>query len=85
MARIGVPAHHGGPATLNDPESEYQRTCIGDRCAMWRWAPSTDFKPETEVRPAGPFGTEKRIVNVLNRLPPVLGYCGIAGRPEVAS
>ena len=74
MARIGVPAHHGGPATLNDPVSEYHRTCVSDSCAMWRWAVA-------EVPPAG--AEPGRLVSgVLTRLD--VGYCGIAGRPEVA-
>ncbi|WP_159711499.1 hypothetical protein [Geminicoccus flavidas] len=64
--------------------------CIADKCAMWRWAPSTTTHMErrTEARdfalPGG--GKETRPVEFDVKVPdaPTQGYCGIAGRPEVA-
>lgn len=47
--------------------------CIADKCAMWRWA-TADMPP-----PGAEPG--KLVVGVPARLG--VGYCGIAGRPEV--
>lgn len=49
--------------------------CIADKCAMWRWSPETELQPAES--PNGARIWESRAVKVR-------GYCGIAGRPEIA-
>lgn len=64
--------------------------CIGSQCAMWRWVPSTSTHTERVVEQV-PFKTldnvtvmrsSEREVQVPDA--PTIGYCGLAGRPEVA-
>ena len=63
----------------------YNRTkngnyCIADQCAMWRWAPTTASVPtDTE----GASGTSARTWKTVPTQ--TVGYCGLAGRPEVAA
>lgn len=61
--------------------------CIADKCAMWRWSPSTTTHTERKVvakkggpgSPTAPTWTE---VGVDVPDAPTHGFCGIAGRPE---
>lgn len=57
--------------------------CIGDHCAMWRWGEFTTVsRDEVVADPSlGPGG--KRVIQVAASAP-VAGYCGLAGKPEVA-
>lgn len=57
--------------------------CIGDACAMWRWGEFTTVSRDEVVadQSLGPGG--KRVIQVASSVP-VAGYCGLAGRPEVA-
>lgn len=56
--------------------------CIADQCAMWRWVPSatTHKEPRVVDRPFG--GREVVHVDVPDAT--THGFCGLAGRPEVA-
>lgn len=63
--------------------------CIAEKCAMWRWMPSTTTHPERIVRDTFADGTSRdpdrrfveKTIHVLDM--PTHGYCGLAGRPEV--
>ena len=68
MVRVGVTRYAGGPAGINDPEVEFSRNCIADRCAMWRWEHTTASVPVV-VNRARTF--EQRVVRTH-------GYCGLA-------
>jgi hypothetical protein len=70
-----------GNTTINEPADI---TCIGQMCAMWRWAgwvnllEDGSMEPDTEkhgphVMPMGPTKCQHGCVRV--------GYCGLAGRP----
>lgn len=76
MVRVGVPAHHGGPAGINDPKVDYHRDCIADRCAMWRWVPTTASVPTITEGAGG-----QRARTFENKTVRTHGYCGIAGQP----
>lgn len=57
--------------------------CIADQCAMWRWVPKTGIRPEVIDDPRlGPGG--KRVIHRDGPIAPTHGFCGLAGRPEVA-
>jgi hypothetical protein len=43
-------------------------TCVGRGCMAWRWEPAGDVT----IRQSGKPGVARR------------GYCGLAGKPEVA-
>ena len=68
MVRVGVTRDAGGPAGINDPEVEFSRNCIAERCAMWRWEHTTASVPVV-VNRARTF--EQRVVRTH-------GYCGPA-------
>jgi hypothetical protein len=52
-------------------------TCIGATCMAWRW--------EMELDPAHKPADDSVTALVLRaRIPTNRGYCGLAGRPEVA-
>ena len=73
MVRVGVTRDAGGPAGINDPEVEFSRNCIAERCAMWRWEHTTASVPVV-VEGAGGQRTrtfERRTVRTH-------GYCGLA-------
>ena len=54
--------------------------CIADRCAVWRWAPTTASVPtDTEGASGTSVCTWKTVPTQ------TVGYCGLAGRPEVAA
>lgn len=58
--------------------------CIADQCAMWRWG---EWKEGTELQIVDCAIPHVGIVKQERQVPvriPVKGYCGIAGRPEVA-
>jgi hypothetical protein len=85
-ARIGVSASQGGPASINDPrcEPEHRANCIASECAMWRWIPTNDtvYVGSAPVQlENGRFELRPQYAQV----PPSQGFCGLAGRPEVAS
>lgn len=63
MGRVAVISNG---ATINDPSTEYRTNCIGERCMMWRKAPTYHGGVSTGY----PRGDG-------------LGYCGLAGKPEV--
>lgn len=48
--------------------------CIADKCAMWRWAAGVTLHPDTGAL----------CMPGLGGAIPAKGYCGLAGRPEVA-
>lgn len=68
MVRVGVTRDAGGPVGINDPEFEFSRNCIAERCAMWRWEHTTASVPVI-VNRARTF--EQRVVRTH-------GYCGLA-------
>lgn len=37
MVRVGVMPGAGGPAGINDPETNFSGNCIGSGCALWQW------------------------------------------------
>ena len=37
MVRVGVMPGAGGPAGINDPETNFSGKCIGSECALWQW------------------------------------------------
>lgn len=90
MVRVGVMPSAGGPAGVSDPSTEFHGNCIADKCAMWRWAPSPTWHRERQVEDRTfalvGGGTETRQVEFEVPVPdaPTQGYCGLAGRPEVA-
>lgn len=47
--------------------------CIADKCAMWRWA----------TFDAAPPGSEPGKLVACVKVRAGVGYCGLAGRPEV--
>lgn len=74
MARVGVMPSAGGPADINDPTTEYRGSCIAGQCAMWRW----EYRMQLDANsPAGILQLPTKAVKT------GLGYCGLAGRPEV--
>lgn len=54
--------------------------CIAEQCAMWRWAHTTASVPTTTE---GASGLRARVYE--QKTVRTHGYCGIAGRPEVAA
>lgn len=52
--------------------------CIAEQCAMWRWVPKTGRRNEPTVM------NGMIEVYVPASGPPTHGFCGLAGRPEVA-
>lgn len=79
MGRVGVTPGSGGPSAVNDHTVEFRVNCIADRCAMWRWAYTTESVPDPIQGPSGAMVTTYRQEVVRTS-----GYCGLAGRPEVA-
>lgn len=71
--------NHLAGATYN--RVKHGNFCIADQCAMWRWAPTTESVP-AEIEGAG--GTPARAWKTTVPTQTV-GYCGMAGRPEVAA
>lgn len=75
-----------------------QSTCIANCCAMWQWIPSGKTYPKFTVVPlsggagragdaggGGGAGRAGREEYVDTPVPPTHGYCGLAGRPEIAT
>lgn len=57
--------------------------CIGDKCAMWRWAAGETGEVEVKTEPH-PFEPGKTVeVPRRVRVKTNYGFCGLAGRPEV--
>lgn len=79
MVRVGVQPSSGGPSAINDPTTvNYHGSCIAETCAMWRWVP-----PKTTYKPTG--GNNAFVEeHIYEPVAPTHGYCGLAGRPEVA-
>jgi len=65
--------------------------CIASECAMWRWVPSTTMHKEIEIRERavaqliGPPAYQKYEATIDVPDAPTHGYCGLAGRQEVAA
>lgn len=57
--------------------------CIASDCMMWRWArkPNPDWRPQNSIQ-MPPRDTRSDPPMYLDDT--TRGYCGIAGRPEVA-
>lgn len=68
--------NHLAGATYN--RVHHGNFCIADKCAMWRWAPTS---APVEVKVEGMSGPARAWKTVPTQ---EVGYCGIAGRPEVA-
>lgn len=68
-------ASHTNPRELtkydrdgNDiPEPRFRHNCIGSACMAWRWHPNWGNSPENP--------------DACIELPPIEGFCGLAGRP----
>lgn len=75
MVRVGVLPQSGGPSAINDPTTvNYHGNCIAEKCAMWRWETMEVLPPNAEPN--------KLVACIKARAG--TGYCGLAGRPEVA-
>lgn len=57
--------------------------CIGDKCAMWRWAPAEETRTKMRTAPNPTKPGETIEYQVQEQLKSDHGYCGLAGRPEV--
>jgi hypothetical protein len=59
------------------PSTPIASCCIGDKCAMWRWVPSTTKHKERAIERT-PLGAS---LEVLVDAPdaPTHGFCGLAG------
>ena len=68
--------NHLAGATVN--RTKNGNFCIAGNCAMWRWVPTTESVPvETEGASGAPARSWKTVPTQ------TVGYCGIAGRPDV--
>lgn len=67
--KLWCPMVHGRAA--DDP---IRCLCLADKCAMWRWGTFIAPPPDAE--------SGKLVAGVNHRAS--WGYCGIAGRPELA-
>ena len=80
----------GGRRAASDHQPLASCRCIADKCAMWRWAPSQATHTERQVVQGllefvgggVEMGCAEHIVQVPDA--PTYGYCGLAGRPELA-
>ena len=69
--------NHLSGATYN--RVNHGNFCISEKCAMWRWQPTTESVPaEIEGARGTPARARKTVPTQTH------GYCGLAGRPEVA-
>jgi len=66
-------------ALSTDWNTSLAANCLGDKCAMWRWVPTTESVPVETEGMSGPARTWKTVPTQTH------GYCGLAGRPEVAA
>lgn len=57
--------------------------CIGNKCAMWRWAPAEETRTKMRTAPNPTKPGETIEYQVQEQLKSDYGYCGLAGRPEV--
>lgn len=57
--------------------------CLGDKCAMWRWAPAEETRTKMRSAPNPMKPGETIEYPVQEQLKSDYGYCGLAGRPEV--
>lgn len=70
----GNPLNDDGPNTPDRCRNMYGCNCIADKCAMWRWG--TYIAPPLDAEPG-------KLVAGINHLA-TWGYCGLAGKPELA-
>lgn len=57
--------------------------CIGDRCAMWRWAQAEETRVKMRSTPDPMKPGQTIEYPVLEPLKSNYGYCGLAGRPVI--
>lgn len=57
--------------------------CLGDKCAMWRWAPTEETRTKIRTAPNPRNHSETIEYPVQEYLKSDYGYCGLAGRPEI--
>lgn len=70
MGRVGVMPQSGGPASCNDPTTDFRVNCQADQCSMWRWGTNGNHEHDCAVTDTP-----------LTIQPPRAGYCGLAGKP----
>jgi len=75
---------NGGPSSSDRHAPLASCRCIADKCAMWRWAPSSTTHMERRIVPR--IQSEGFCeINVAVPDAPTHGYCGLAGKSEVLS
>lgn len=57
--------------------------CLGDKCAMWRWAPAEETRTKMRTAPNPTKPGETIEYPVQEYLKSDYGFCGLAGRPEI--